>query len=373
MIYFCKRLARIFRHALVASLLPVGLSLVSLLVVVSLLPLLFYGSFFGRTATATEVLRLHHFLNAQSTVQRGLLEPWAQRIEEASNGRLRIEIFPLMSLGGKAPQLYDQARDGFADIVWTLPGYTRGRFPIIEVFELPFMIATADATSRALQEFSENHLRKEFGETHPLLFHVHARGSFHSRKKPIREIADIRGLKIRGPSRIVTDMLSTLGAVPVGMPVPQVPQSLSRGVIDAAMLPWQVTVPLRSSELVRHHTEFAGARGLYTATFVLTMNKQRYESLPDDLRAILDNESGAHLAKIAGPLYDIDEERGREIARERGNEFILISARDAKKWQQATKPVIASWLQRMREDGYDSKLYLKDARGLIKKYESTIN
>ncbi len=322
-----------------------------------------------QVSVAAETLRLHHFLNSQSTVQRGLLEPWAKRVELASGGRLRIEIFPLMSLGGKAPQLYDQAKDGFADIVWTLPGYTRGRFPIIEVFELPFMVATADATSRALQEFSEKHLREEFGETHPLLFHVHARGSFHSRKKAIKEMDDLKGLKVRGPSRIVTDMLSVLGAVPVGMPVPQVPQSLSRGVIDAAMLPWQVTVPLRSSELVRHHTEFAGDRGLYTATFVLTMNKKRYEALPADLRAVLDKESGASLAAIAGPLYDHDEELGRKIARERGNEFVLISARDAKKWRKATSSVITDWLKRMKEKGYDSELYLKDARRLIKKYE----
>ena len=321
-------------------------------------------------ADDVHVLRLHHFLNAQSTVQRGLLEPWGQRLEAASGGRLKVEFFPSMTLGGKAPQLYDQAKDGFVDIVWTLPGYTRGRFPIIEVFELPFMVATADATSRALQEFSEMHLRKEFSEVHPLLFHVHARGSFHSRNKAIKKIEDLRGLKVRGPSRIATDMLSALGAVPVGMPVPQVPQSLSRGVIDAAMLPWQVTVPLRSSELVKHHTEFEGARGLYTATFVLAMNKERYAALPADLREILDRESGSALAAIAGPLYDRDEERGRRIARERGNAFVRIRASEARKWRVATESVVSGWVKRMKGEGYDGELYLREARRLIKKYEN---
>ena len=320
-------------------------------------------------ADDVHVLRLHHFLNAQSTVQRGLLEPWGQRLEAASGGRLKVEFFPSMTLGGKAPQLYDQVKDGFVDIVWTLPGYTRGRFPIIEVFELPFMVATADATSRALQEFSEVHLRKEFSEVHPLLFHVHARGSFHSRNKAIKKIEDLRGLKVRGPSRIATDMLSALGAVPVGMPVPQVPQSLSRGVIDAAMLPWQVTVPLRSSELVKHHTEFEGARGLYTATFVLAMNKERYAALPADLREILDRESGSALAAIAGPLYDRDEERGRRIARERGNAFVRIRAGEARKWRKATESVVSGWVKRMKGEGYDGELYLREARRLIKKYE----
>ena len=324
-------------------------------------------------AEEAHVLRLHHFLNAQSTVQRGLLEPWGKRLEEASEGRLRVKIFPSMTLGGKAPQLYDQARDGFVDIVWTLPGYTRGRFPIIEVFELPFMVATADSTSRALQEFSEKHLREEFSDVHPLLFHVHARGSFHSRNRAIRNMGDLRGLKVRGPSRIVTDMLSALGAVPVGMPVPQVPQSLSRGVIDAAMLPWQVTVPLRSSELVKHHTEFEGARGLYTATFVLAMNKKSYASLPADLRKILDTESGAALAAIAGPLYDRDEERGRRIARERGNKFVRVSEREAKKWRKATESVVSGWVKRMKGEGYDGELYLREARRLIKKYEQQKN
>jgi TRAP-type C4-dicarboxylate transport system substrate-binding protein len=114
-------------------------------------------------AQAQVTLRLHHFLPPASNGQQRFLAPWAQRIEQASGGRLRIQIFPAMQLGGAPPQLFDQARDGVADIVWTLPGNTPGRFPRIETFELPFFASRRAVTnSRALQEFGEQHLAEEF-------------------------------------------------------------------------------------------------------------------------------------------------------------------------------------------------------------------
>ena len=124
------------------------------------------------------VLRLHHFLPAQQQNQQNVIEPWAQKIEQESGGRIKIEIYPSMQLGGKPPQLLDQVRDGLADIVWALPAYTPGRYPKIAVFELPFMISTAEATSQALQAYYEAHARDEFSDFKVLWFHVHGRGLF---------------------------------------------------------------------------------------------------------------------------------------------------------------------------------------------------
>ncbi len=313
-------------------------------------------------------LTLHHFLAPTSTTQKRFLEPWADEVKKRSDGRLQIKIFPLMQLGGRAPQLYDQARDGVADIVWTLPGYTPGRFPVTEVFELPFYVTTAEATSQAVEEFSHKHLAAEYAETHPLLLHVHARGSFHMRTQEVRSLDDLKGLKIRGPSRTVTTMIQRLGATAVGMPVPDVPTSLSRGVIDGALLPWQVTRSLRTSELVRSHTEFGGSHGLYTAVFLLTMNKASYNRLPADLQQVLEDVSSTPRAKIAGQVYDEDEIPGRQIAIDRGNTFVLIDGNDALPWKRVGRQVEQQWIADRTAEGINAGFYSREAKRLIAKY-----
>ena len=135
------------------------------------------------TATAAtaqdHILRLHQFLPAQAAVPAHILDPWADRIEEASNGRIEIQRFPAMQLGGAPPQLIDQAIDGTVDIVWTLPGYTPGRFPRTEVFELPFMMTggNAEATSRAYWQLAEETMMDtDFADLHVLGLWVHGPG-----------------------------------------------------------------------------------------------------------------------------------------------------------------------------------------------------
>ena len=132
------------------------------------------------------------------------------------------------------------------------------------MFELPFMAASAEATSQAVQEFYETHLQDEYEDVHVLMLHTHAPGTFHIRDRAVEEVSDLEGLKVRAPTRVINGALEQLGAVPVGMPVPQVPEALSRGVVDATVIPWEVARPLRVHELVDHHTEFDADRGLGT-------------------------------------------------------------------------------------------------------------
>jgi TRAP-type C4-dicarboxylate transport system substrate-binding protein len=144
-----------------------------------------------------------------------------------------------MQMGGTPPQLYDQAKDGVADIVWTLPGYTAGRFPIVEAFELPFMMTNAEATSRALWDYVQQNAPAEFKDVKPLAFHVHGPGYVHTRDKQVKTLADFKGLKVRAPTRLTNKLIASMGATPVGMPVPQVPEALNKGVIDGAVIPWE--------------------------------------------------------------------------------------------------------------------------------------
>ena len=321
------------------------------------------------TAQAQEItLRLHHFLPTMSTAHAKFIEPWARKVTQASQGQIKFDIFPSMQLGGKPPQLYDQVRDGVVDIVWTLPGYTPGRFPIVELFELPFIASTAEATSQAMQVFAQKYLQKEFGHIHPLLIHVHAPGVLHTKTKPIGRLQDLAGMKIRAPSRSITDALSALGAVPLGMPVPEVPQALTTGVIDGAVLPWEVTRPLRIHEIAKHHTELDAERGLYTAVFLFAMNKAKYESLPTDLKRIIDNNSGMDLARQVGKVWDESEGPGRAAAEKRGNQILVISGKEIEQWRSATRPVIEAWVKRMNKRGLNGEEMLEEAQILIERY-----
>lgn len=324
--------------------------------------------FMATTAMAQEVtLKLHHFLPPQANVPKLVLDVWADNVEKDSGGRIKVERYPSMQLGGKPPELMDQAIDGVADVVWTVVGYTPGRFPSTEVFELPFMMTNARAVSHAYWEMFEKHLKDtEFKDVHILATWVHGPGMIHT-KDPVESPSDLQGMKIRGGSRSVNALLTKLGATPVGMPVPAVPEGLSKGVIDGTTIPWEVTPALKVPELVHNHTEFEG-KALYTLTFVLAMNKARYDSMPDDLKAIVDQNSGLELSVFAGGTQADADGPAREIALDEGNNIITIGEAGVAEWRKLSQPIYDEWIADMNARGKDGQALLEEAMMLIEKY-----
>lgn len=318
-------------------------------------------------ASAQEVtLRLHHFLSAEAPVQKGLFEPWEKLVEERSGGRIDVQLFPSMQLGGKPPQLFDQARDGVVDISWTLLGYTPGRFPISEVFELPFLSGSATATTTALQEFQAKYLGDELKDVHPLLLHAPSAYKIHLKSKPVETMADLRRLKIRAPSRTMTDGLNALGATAVGMPVPEVPQSLTTGVIDGAVIPWEVFGSLRLEEITKFHTEFGVEDGgMSTSVMALVMNKAKYDALPDDLKQVIDETTGAAMAPLAGQVLDDAESEERQKALDGGGTITVIPPDQLAEWHEASQPVIDNWVKAMDAAGHDGQAMLDEARAMM--------
>ena len=313
-------------------------------------------------------LRLHQFLPPQANVPAHVLDPWADKVEADSGGRIKIERYGAMALGGTPPQLIDQAIDGAVDIVWTVNGYTPGRFPRSEVFELPFMMTNAEATSRAYWELFEKEMKDtEFKDVHIIGTWVHGPGVIHT-SKPVKSRADLAGLKLRAPTRIITGMLSEFGATAVGMPVPAITEALSKGVIDGCVIPWEVTPALKVSELVGNHTEFRGDHALYTTAFVLAMNTAKYESLPDDLKKVIDDNSGEEFSAFAGRTQAEYDTPGRKIAVDRGNTIVELNAQEVAEWRAAAQPVIDNWVAEMTGKGVDGKALLEEARALIDKY-----
>lgn len=322
----------------------------------------------GGAALAEEepiTLTIHHFLGPRTVTQTRFIEPWVERIEAESDGRLQFEIFPSMSLGGRPSELYQQARDGVADIVWTLTGYTPGVFPRTEVFELPGVHGgSAEVTNLAIQDVFEEHLAEDYTDVHPILVHVHSGNALHMVDTEVRTITDLAGRKIRIPSRTGAWMLETWGAEPVGMPVPELPQALSRGVVDGTLIPFEVAVPLKVHELTDVHVERAGGARFGTATFLFGMNKDRYDSLPEDLRAIIDARSGAAIAAEIGALWDEVEPQMKALVGETGA-LIELSAEADAAFAERADAVTARWIEEVDRAGLDGAAIAEAAAAAI--------
>jgi TRAP-type C4-dicarboxylate transport system substrate-binding protein len=324
----------------------------------------------GAHAQQTVTLKFHTFMAPGSNVWRSMLVPWMEKVEKDSGGRIQFEKYPAMQLGGTPLQLYDQARDGVVDVVWTLQGNTPGRFPRYEVFELPFMMTNAEATSRAYWEYTQTCAQGEIKDTQLLAVNVHGPGMFHSVAKPIRNVGDLKGMKVRGPTRTITKMLGALGATPVGMPLPQIPDAMSKGVIDAAVVPWEVTTSVKIDELAKHHTEFdPKAGGLYTTAFVIVMNKAKYDSLPPDLKAVIDRNSGVDASAALGRAQQAGDAPARKVASdERKNAIYTIAGAELEGFRKAADLVDDEWIKDMDKRGFNGKQLLDCAKGLIQKH-----
>ena len=312
-------------------------------------------------------LKLHHFFSSVSSGHEKFLVPWARKVELASAGRIRIDVFPSMQLGGAPAQLFDQARDGTADIVWAVPGQTPGRFAKIETFELPFLPShRALVNSKALQEFAAVNLQDEFRDVHPLCFSCRDHGVVHT-SRAIRTISDLKDLRLHVQNRLSGESVQALGAVGVTVPIPQVPMALSSHAIDGCLDPWDVVPSLKLADFLKFHTDFAGSP-LSLSTFVLAMNKATYEQLPRDLKAVIDGNSGQEAAAMAGAMWDIEAKAVSDLVRDRGDTVTVLTTDEVTRWRKATELVIRTWLRQMRERKIDGGKLIANAGALLAKY-----
>jgi TRAP-type C4-dicarboxylate transport system substrate-binding protein len=230
------------------------------------------------------------------------------------------------------------------------------------------MPASAEATSQAAWKFFENYLTDEFKDVHLIAVHTHGPGLLHVKGNGVEKLEDMQGLKLHGPTRQANALLSALGATAIGMPVPAIPEALSKGVIDGTVIPWEVTTPLKISELVDSHTDFAGPRGLYTSFFVFAMNKAKYNSLPDDLKAVLDANSGIETSKWVGRVMDEGDAPGIAVAKKAGDKMITLDEAEVARWQAVAAPLVDQWIAEMNANGYDGAAMVADAKALIAEY-----
>ena len=322
-------------------------------------------------AAAQEVtLKFHHIWNTQAMASVSVIGPWCEKVAAESANRIKCQIFPAMSMGGTPPQLVDQVKDGVADLVITLPGYTAGRFPTTEVFELPFMTNSAEVGARAAWDYIGKHSTKEFPGTKLLATWVHDEGYVHTRDKQVKTLADFKGLKMRAPTRQTNKLLAALGASPVGMPLPAIPDAVSKGTIDGFLLPWEVMPSLKLQEMVKFHSETDPSRpALYSAVFVFAMNQAKYDALPADLKKVIDANSGAAYSQQIGKIWDNSKAAGRKAAQDRANTFYTIPSSELDNWVTASAPLYADWIGDMDKKGLNGKQMLQEAKDLLVKYK----
>jgi len=325
----------------------------------------------GNAADPEFVFKLHHLLSAKAPAHTKMLVPWAEQVTKNSGGRVKIDIYPSMSLGGKPPQLIRQARDGVVDIIWTVNGYTPGLFPRTEVFELPFIHTNNPAaTSRAMYDMFKEDLAPEYSGVKVMFLHVHAGQAIQTVDKLIRKPSDFQGLKMRIPTRTGAWIIEALGATPVGMPVPELPQALAKKVVDGAFIPWEIIAPLKIQDQTKYQIEGFNKTRFGTTTFQVSMNEARWNSLPPDIQKAFMDASGPDWWQEVGRIWGENDDNGIKVATDAGNEHITLTKEETEAFQKVLEPVVDRWVAEVKDKGIDGAALVAKARKLIAKYSN---
>ncbi|WP_201558023.1 TRAP transporter substrate-binding protein [Psychrobacter sp. 72-O-c] len=268
----------------------------------------------------TTTLRFSHFWPATSSINQEVFKPWAEQIETDSNGRLKVELYPSATLS-KADVTYESAVKGTIDIGSQAHGYTSGRFPLTQIAELPGLSSSATQMGCMLQTlYEDGTFADEYKDSHLLFMYGAGPGTLHTTNKLIRTPEDMKGMRIRRPSAVAGDIIESMGASPVGLPANDMYTSLQRGVVDGLSFPWEAVTTFKIDEITKYHTNIP----FYSSALMVTMNQDSYDRLPDDLKKVIDDNSGMALAKKVGKVFDKHDQIALQAARDKGDEIIDI-------------------------------------------------
>lgn len=301
------------------------------------------------SAQAAEVeLRLAHWLPPTHPVHTLGIEPWIESIRQASDGRIDVTVFPASQLGA-APDHYDMARDGIADITYTNPGYQAGRFPIYSLAEIPFHATNSKKGAKALHEWYENHARTEMSDVVFCLINPHDPGTIHS-KSPIRVPEDIRGKNIRPAHATMARFVNLLGGASVQVPAPEAREAIAKGTADAITFPWNSIYIFGIDSETKHHLDMP----FYLSSQMLLINKATYEGMSEENRAVLDDHCTSDWSEKFSVGWADNEYSGRQKMIDSG-EHTLYAPTEAEVtlWRDASAPLVEAWKADVRAKGAD--------------------
>jgi TRAP-type C4-dicarboxylate transport system substrate-binding protein len=316
-------------------------------------PLVFGGVSVAKAQTIE--LKLAHFMSPMHIQHQKSFAPFSEKVAELSKGQVTVKIYSGGALGGPK-QLADAAKAGITDIAFVIPSYTTGRFPLTSAFDLPFIFDSAVHATKVLYSLAYDYLADDYKDYKVLWFYSCGTGQFHSATKPIRTAEDIKGMKMRAPSAYMSKALKLLGANPVGMPISKLTMSLEKKVVDGMLTPYSAVIDFRLWDLVKYIAEV----DMYLSPMVVLMNKQKWNSLPDAAKRVVDDASGMQWGLHAAQVYDDHDQNMVNQNKESGKiEIYKVPPSEKKKFMAAVKGMEADWIAEVSEKGIPAKELLE--------------
>jgi TRAP-type transport system periplasmic protein len=306
----------------------------------------------------TVELKISHFVPPNHTFHKWA-SAWAEKLAKESGGRLKFTIYPNGQLVGPPNRQFDAARNAITDMAFVLHGVTPGRYSATELGNLPFSWPKAGSgsatTSRRLAELGPAYLAKEHQGLH-ILFLAVANPVVYYSKVPIRSIGDFKGMKIRYGGVQNKYLLDALGATPLLVPPPESQDALAKGIVEAAMFPHEAAVSYDLGTVAKYAVE----PGVSTATFAFVMNPAKYESLPADLKALIDKYSGPAAAEDFGKAWEVAEKEGREKEIAQGVQILTLPAGDVEKMKTLMAPHIEQAIAAVDKEGKRGRKFFEE-------------
>ncbi|MBT3550733.1 MAG: TRAP transporter substrate-binding protein [Rhodospirillaceae bacterium] len=290
-------------------------------------------------ALAQTSLKMAFFASPKDPTYSQVIMPWINTINAEAKGAIKIDAFPGGALGRNPRLQVKMTLDGVADLAWTVPAYTPGRFPDNQVMELPTLIHDVKESSVVFRRLYEKGLLRGYDDFYvPLLVTTHP--YFINTVKPVTKIGDLKGMKLRAGGPVAGASMRALGAVPVGMPIPAVAENISKGILNGSAAEWNVMYAFRIVEVAKHHYM---AR-LGTVPLAVLFNKKKFDGLPANVRAIINKHSGEKFSRKFGDVHFAIQGQKLALTQKRpDHKFVFPSKAALAKWDATLTPVITDW------------------------------
>jgi TRAP-type C4-dicarboxylate transport system substrate-binding protein len=302
-----------------------------------------------------------HFMASHQMAVLG--KEWTKEVEKRTNGRVKITMFPGGTLT-PSPANYDGVTKGISDIGMSFTGFTRGRFPLTEVIDLPLIYKSGVAATRLINELYEKFKPKEFDNVKVLYLHAHGPGFIHT-KRPVNKVGDLKGMKIRSTG-VTAKLVTALGGTPVAMPMGETYDALNRGVADGTVAPYEALEQWKLGEVIKYTIETYASS--YSAGAFVVMNKNKWNSLPPDIQKIIESINKEWIDPT-GKLWDEIDKSGREFTLKLGNKIITLSKEEEEKWARAARPVLDDYVKYAKEKGVPGDEALKFCLDRLRKLQ----
>ncbi len=309
-------------------------------------------------------LKLAHFFPSTHPAEKDLVQPWARAVEEATGGRVKITSYPANTLLA-ADAVYDGVVSGIADLGLSCFSYTRGRFPVLEAFELPgITYKNSKVASKVAWEGIKLLKPQEVQDTVLMMVFATGPGDLYT-KVPVKSLEDLKGLEIRATG-LSAKTLKALGANPVAMPQSDAYEALSKGVVKGNLGPVEVLQGWKQAEVTEYitFTPF-----LYNTLFFLTMNKDVWNSLPADVQKAIERVNEEYFAKAAAGLWDMQNEAALKWAvGEKGMKTIELPESEVSRWKALVEPIQREYVESVKSKGVNGEEVLQKVKELADKY-----